>query len=130
MAKRSVTTEIEIAALSAAIELVGRPEFCREWVKEEFADREVKAVRVTSDIVEAVEEKMLERMTRISKILEAELAELKDRDDDEENSEPTIAEFRSWFEDCIAAVIREESAKGNKISVKEAHTIISKRIII
>lgn len=81
MAKRSVTTEIQIAALSAAIELVGRPEYCRDWLKEEFADQHIKAIRVTDDILEAVDEAMIKRMTRLAKILQTELDELLESDE-------------------------------------------------
>jgi hypothetical protein len=55
MAKRSVLDEIQIAALSAAIELVKNPEYSREWLKKEFAEREIKSVRMTDDILDAVE---------------------------------------------------------------------------
>lgn len=76
MATRRVTTEFRIAALSAAIELVSRPDYSREWLKEEFVDENVKAVRVTNDVVDAVEEIVTERLGRFAKILNAELAEL------------------------------------------------------
>lgn len=87
LAKRPVTTEIKIAALSAAIELVARPEYNRGWLKEEFADETIKAVRVTEDIVDAVEEAMTERLARFTKILKAELDELLASDDEPDEAE-------------------------------------------
>lgn len=84
MAKRSVTNEIQIAALSAALELVGRPDYSRGWLKDEFADRHINAVRVTGDIVVAVEDAMTERLTRLTKILQAELDEALAADESDE----------------------------------------------
>lgn len=86
VAKRSVTTEVQIAALSAAIELVARPEYSRDWLKEEFADEKINSVRVTGDILDAVEVTMVNRLERIAKILQAELDELLDADEDDSDA--------------------------------------------
>lgn len=86
MAKRSVTTEVQIAALSAAIELVARPEYSRDWLKEEFADEKINSVRVTGDILDAVEVTMVNKLEQIAKNLQAELDELLAADSDEDES--------------------------------------------
>jgi hypothetical protein len=75
MAKRSVLDEIQIAALSAAIELVKNPEYSREWLKTEFAEREIKSVRMTDDILDAVEFALTNNLSQISAQMKLRLEE-------------------------------------------------------
>lgn len=75
MAKRSVTDEIQIAALSAAIELVKNSEYSREWLKTEFAEREIKSVRMTDDILDAVEFALTNQLSYIAAQMKQQLKE-------------------------------------------------------
>jgi hypothetical protein len=75
MAKRSVLDEIQIAALSAAIELVKNPEYSREWLKTEFAEQEIKSVRITDDILDAVEFALTNNLSQISAQMKLRLEE-------------------------------------------------------
>lgn len=87
MTKRRATTEFRIAALSAAIELVSNPGYGREWLQEEFVEKKVRTVRVTNDIVDAVEEILTDRLAQFAETLKTELAEL--LEDDNEPDEPS-----------------------------------------
>jgi hypothetical protein len=87
MARRSVSNEIQIAALSAAIEIVAYPDYTRDWLKTEFAERHINAVQATGDNVSAVEEAMMERLNRLAKILRAELDEALTSNESDEESE-------------------------------------------
>lgn len=91
MAKRSVLDEIQIAALSAAIELVKNPEYSREWLKKEFAEREIKSVRMTDDILDAVEVTMVNQLDQIAAVLKLQLeAAIERADAGDDYESPTM----------------------------------------
>lgn len=91
MAKRSVLDEIHLAALSAAIELIKNPEYSRDWLKTEFADREINSVRVTNDILDAVEVTMVNQLDQIAAVLKLQLKAVIERADAEDDYEsPTM----------------------------------------
>lgn len=99
MAKRSVTDEVHIAALSAAIELVKNPEYSRDWLKTEFAEREINSVRVTNDILDAVEVTMVNQLDQIAAMLKLQLEELIKRADAVDDDEsPTMKLVNSILE--------------------------------
>lgn len=87
MAKRSVTDEVQIAALSAAIELIKNPEYSRDWLKTEFAEQEINSVRVTNDILDAVEVTMVNQLDQIAAMLKLQLEALIERADAEDDYE-------------------------------------------
>lgn len=87
MSKRSVTDEVHIAALSAAIELIKNPEYSRDWLKTEFADREINSVRVTNDILDAVEVTMVNQLDQIAAVLKLQLEAVIERADAEDDYE-------------------------------------------